>query len=64
MPEMHQLLLTTDEINVLAIAAAKGIDPEANPSDAHEASAIIWQHGLWNPTLCSLATMMAEATYR
>lgn len=58
--------LSATEIDALAIAVAKSVMPNtksaAKPRNALEASRIIWAYrDEAGPTLCSLATMLAEA---
>ena len=60
--DMTQVLLTGVEIDALAVAVAKSLDPLSAPRDAFEASAVIWGHrNAAGPILCSLATLLAEA---
>lgn len=63
MPEtLATLQLTIEEIDVLAIAAARSVAPDWYPADAREASRVIWSHAATAGTiLCSLATALAEA---
>jgi hypothetical protein len=45
MPEiLATLQLTIEEIDVLAVAAARSLDPNWYPVDALEASRVIWSH--------------------
>jgi hypothetical protein len=58
------VLLTPVEIEALLMAMAKSVDPHAEPKDPTEASAVVWRnHEKAGPLLCSLATVLAEATY-
>lgn len=60
--EMTQVYLTGEEIDALAVAVARSVDPHAAPRDAFEASVVTWGHReAAGPVLCSLATMLAEA---
>lgn len=60
--EMTQVYLTGEEIDALAVAVAKSLDPLAAPRDAFEASVVIWGHqSAAGPLLCSLATYLAES---
>lgn len=59
---MRRLFLTVPEINALAVAVAKSIEPDCDARDAGEASAVIWVSDC-DPVLKSLATALAEATY-
>lgn len=55
------LLLTADEIDALAVAVARSVDPGSAPKDASEAAAVIWSHhSTAGQPLCSLATLLAE----
>lgn len=60
--EMRKVYLTGEEIDALAVAVAKSLDPAAAPRDAFEASVVIWGHQkAAGPILCSLATYLAES---
>lgn len=53
--------LTQVEVDALACAVARSVDPTTQVTNAHEASAVIWSHHEQaGPILCSLATMLAE----
>lgn len=59
---MRRLFITVPEIELLLFAVAKSVNPEATPTDATEASTVIWWSDA-DPVLKSLATALAEATY-
>lgn len=59
MNEVITVLVTPEEIDVLAIALARSVYPESTATDAWAASADVWKHG--SGMVCSLATMLAEA---
>lgn len=56
--------LTQEEVDTLAVAVAKSVDPSSTPADAREAARVVWAHAddAGQP-LCSMATMFAEARY-
>jgi len=56
------LLLTEQEIDVLAVAMARSVLPDSQAQDAWEAAKDVWSaREQAGPELCSLATMLAEA---
>lgn len=69
-PVLATLLLTADEINIIAAAMARGVDPAVRPRDVTESSRVIWDavftdrhHDEVLRNLGPLITMFAEASY-
>ena len=61
--KMSSIILTLDEVHMLAIALARHVEPDSRPTSAHEASRIVWNSPNATGIQRSIATALAEQSY-